>query len=193
MSTEDNTTTEASSADQIQQLEQRVAELEAMTEVDSDSADGPSVHDLLDIGLTRRQALMAIALVGAGYSMGPAITKAITEPAAASHGGATLGTASNPLAEIHVEDLYQQTDNIDTDSLTTDDATINQSVTWPDGSTTTTSPGDGGSVSDHDNSAHTEAFVSDGDGTERQIWVIANGASDPSGAAPDDIIFEEEA
>jgi len=34
--------------------------------------------------------------------------------------------------------------------------------------------------------------VSDGDGTERQIWVIANGASDPAGAAADDIIFEEE-
>jgi len=35
--------------------------------------------------------------------------------------------------------------------------------------------------------------VSDGDGTERQIWVIANGASDPAGADPEDIIFEEEA
>jgi len=34
--------------------------------------------------------------------------------------------------------------------------------------------------------------VSDGDGTERQIWVIANGASDPAEAAPEDIIFEEE-
>lgn len=35
--------------------------------------------------------------------------------------------------------------------------------------------------------------VSDGDGTERQIWVIANGASDPAGAGADDLIFEEEA
>lgn len=34
--------------------------------------------------------------------------------------------------------------------------------------------------------------VSDGDGTERQIYVIANGASDPAGADPEDIIFEEE-
>jgi hypothetical protein len=34
--------------------------------------------------------------------------------------------------------------------------------------------------------------LSDGDGTERQIWIIANGASDPSGADADDIIFEEE-
>jgi hypothetical protein len=35
--------------------------------------------------------------------------------------------------------------------------------------------------------------ISDGDGTERQHYVIANGASDPSGADPEDIIFEEEA
>lgn len=35
--------------------------------------------------------------------------------------------------------------------------------------------------------------ISDGDGTERQIWVIANGASDPTGADPEDIIFEREA
>lgn len=35
--------------------------------------------------------------------------------------------------------------------------------------------------------------VTDGDGVDREIWVIANGASDPAGADPDDIIFEEEA
>jgi hypothetical protein len=34
--------------------------------------------------------------------------------------------------------------------------------------------------------------VSDGDGTERQIYVIANGASDPAEADAEDIIFEEE-
>jgi hypothetical protein len=34
--------------------------------------------------------------------------------------------------------------------------------------------------------------ISDGDGTERQIWVIAAGASDPAGADPEDIIFEEQ-
>jgi hypothetical protein len=37
------------------------------------------------------------------------------------------------------------------------------------------------------------AVVSDGDGVDRQIWVIANGASDPAGADAEDIIFEEEA
>lgn len=35
--------------------------------------------------------------------------------------------------------------------------------------------------------------VSDGDGTERQIWLISNGASDPAGAGAEDIIFEEQA
>jgi len=35
--------------------------------------------------------------------------------------------------------------------------------------------------------------VSDGDGTKRQIWVVSNGASDPAGAGPEDIIFEEQA
>jgi hypothetical protein len=36
------------------------------------------------------------------------------------------------------------------------------------------------------------ATVTDGDGTKREIWVIANGASDPAGADPEDIIFEEQ-
>lgn len=34
--------------------------------------------------------------------------------------------------------------------------------------------------------------VTDGDGTERQVWIIASGASDPSGADPEDLIFEEQ-
>jgi len=38
-----------------------------------------------------------------------------------------------------------------------------------------------------------DGVITAGDGTERQIWVIANGASDPAGAGPEDIIFEEEA
>jgi hypothetical protein len=34
--------------------------------------------------------------------------------------------------------------------------------------------------------------VTDGDDTERQIWIITNGASDPAAADPEDLIFEEE-
>jgi len=33
--------------------------------------------------------------------------------------------------------------------------------------------------------------VTDGDDTERQIFIIANGASDPAAADPEDLIFEE--
>ena len=35
--------------------------------------------------------------------------------------------------------------------------------------------------------------VVDGDDTERTIWIIANGASDPADATAEDLIFEEEA
>jgi len=34
--------------------------------------------------------------------------------------------------------------------------------------------------------------VSDGDKTERKIWVIGSGESDPSEAKAEDLIFEEE-
>lgn len=129
MTDDTDTPTDEPSDNQIQSLERRVAELEAMTEVDSEDGGGLSLPDLLDLGLTRRQALMAIALVGAGYALGPAITKSISEPAAASHGGATLGTADNPLSEIYVEDLYNTTDNIAADSVSTDE--LNSTV-WTD-------------------------------------------------------------
>ena len=33
--------------------------------------------------------------------------------------------------------------------------------------------------------------IEDGDGIERKIWVIPNGASDPPEAEPEDLIFEE--
>lgn len=35
--------------------------------------------------------------------------------------------------------------------------------------------------------------ISDGDGTERKIYIIENGASDPSDATATDIIIEKEA
>jgi len=34
--------------------------------------------------------------------------------------------------------------------------------------------------------------IVDGDGTERELYLIANGASDPADAGPDDLIFEEQ-
>lgn len=47
--------------------------------------------------------------------------------------------------------------------------------------------------SSHDNTDHSVPFVTDGNGVERKVWVIAAGAADPAGAGPDDIIFEKEA
>jgi len=44
----------------------------------------------------------------------------------------------------------------------------------------------------HGNGDHTSTYVADGDGTDREIFVINNGASDPSAAGPDDIILERE-
>jgi len=41
-------------------------------------------------------------------------------------------------------------------------------------------------------SVNDEGVVTDGDGTDRRVWVIASGASDPAGASAEDLIFEEE-
>lgn len=45
---------------------------------------------------------------------------------------------------------------------------------------------------EHDNDAHSLAFLSDGDGVRRQVWLIPAGADDPEEADPEDIILEEE-
>ena len=81
-------------------------------------------------------------------------------------------------------------------SLTTDSVETVDELTDPSGTQHTGQLADDGDPqppANHDNTAHSLTFVSDGDGTERQIWVIANGASDPAGADPEDIIFEESA
>lgn len=44
----------------------------------------------------------------------------------------------------------------------------------------------------HGDAAHTPEYVNDGDDIKRQVFVIANGASDPAGANAEDLIFEEE-
>jgi len=41
-------------------------------------------------------------------------------------------------------------------------------------------------------SINDEGVVTDGDGVDRRVWIIANGASDPADATAEDIIFEEE-
>lgn len=178
-----STPTDAQPDEKIQQLEERVAELEAMTEIGDEDGDGWSMGDLLDLGLTRRQALTALALLGAGYALGPAITKALSEPAAASHGGASLGTAENPLQEIYVHDLYNTTDNIVADSIDTDNVTIGSGLTYE---TISTSFGDiSGLSGDY---AYVDLFVSNfggRDGDNVHVRVNGNSNSEYHNVYPD--------
>jgi hypothetical protein len=82
-------------------------------------------------------------------------------------------------------------DDTEHESVNTDDAQVANAPTDNTDVARKTEV-DGKADDPHDNAAHSLTFVSDGDGTERQIWVIANGASDPAGADPEDIIFEEQ-
>ena len=43
----------------------------------------------------------------------------------------------------------------------------------------------------HDNAAHSEAFLADGDGTARDVYVVENGSFDPSNYDDDDIVLEK--
>ena len=83
------------------------------------------------------------------------------------------GTEDRPLGDVHRE------------SLTTDD------LNGADISDTQTA--ERGLETDGNGNLTPVAIVTDGDGTKREIWVIASGASDPAGADPEDIIYEEEA
>lgn len=47
-------------------------------------------------------------------------------------------------------------------------------------------------IPEHDNDDHREQYIPDGDGVERETWVIEAGAADPAEAAPEDLIFEKE-
>lgn len=54
------------------------------------------------------------------------------------------------------------------------------------------STGNGGSSIDPD-TINGGGVISDGDGIDRQIYIIENGADDPAEADPEDIIIEKEA
>lgn len=125
-----------------------------------------------------------------------------------------VGAGATSIGSADIRDRRMPADlsvaSLDSGSVSAEEATTSTSYTDPSGTQHTGELADIGDVfsgshgdlsgvtsdqhhaQDHDNADHTEAFVSDGDGTERQVWVIANGASDPAGADPEDIIFEEE-
>lgn len=130
-------------------------------------------------GPTRRGLMQGAGALGVGALLGGGASHAI-DPVAAdastSDSDGDVGTPSNRL------DVFA--DGVDTTSIDADElngADISDTQTAERGFET---DGNGGLTP--------VATVTDGDGTKRDIWVIANGASDPSGADPEDIIFEEE-
>lgn len=137
---------------------------------------------LIGMGLSRRQALVAAGYIAAGMAIGPAILKVFADPVLADTGSGSIGTSDNPLKAIYVDELYQNEDyitaiEVDTDTL------LATTIESPDLDAKADDP--------HDNAAHDAAFIADGDNIDRQHWVIAAGADDPAGADPEDIIFEE--
>lgn len=55
-----------------------------------------------------------------------------------------------------------------------------------------TAPAGKGLETDGNGNLQHAATITDGDGVDREIWVVAAGGSDPAGADPEDIIFEEQ-
>ncbi|WP_435551951.1 hypothetical protein [Natrinema sp. CGMCC1.2065] len=110
---------------EIEQLEQRVDQLETRVDeelaVEDESGKKVTLGSLLDIGLTRRQALAAIGLVAYGAAIPTAIVKATGTVEAQSSNAVTgidqLGTSSDPIGAIYTDGLYQNTDHIDATSV----------------------------------------------------------------------------
>jgi len=162
-------------AEDLAEVFPRVAELEQeLKEADIDVGEIDVDEILQQRGTTRRDLLAG----GAGVlGLGGLLTAASGTASAGNDQAGTVGSQAAPL-DGYVEDLYDK-----------------------NGNRVAELPGDGSldvlqelsSQSVSTDSLNNGGPISDGDGTERQIWVIANGASDPSGADPEDIIFEEEA
>lgn len=260
------------------------------------------IEDDPDASVTRREAVKALGALGLGAAIGGGSYRAMTQPAAAAHGGGTIGTAANPLSMVHTHDISDLESLYASGPLEVEGSGgvfsgtteanfgLSSSVTGEDGffaaqesdtggnavfmgtcySDTVTSSGRFGgfrarnsvdapaavTANDrlaalagsgyHTNGGWSEAgdvriqaaadasgsvvpgevrvrtrdssdsyatrlkvgpdgkvdinsgilngggVVTDGDGTERNIWVIANGASDPAGATAEDIIFEKQ-
>lgn len=146
------------------------AEVEAMLEDERAEARGGK--------LTRRAGLTGLAgLLG--------LTGATGSAAAGSSQAGSYGTEQNP-GDFYAEDHFvqdQSAGNVETPPTGFATLGVEAGSVIKKASDGTTTELDA-SVPD--------GVITAGDGTERQIWVIPNGASDPTGAGPDDIIFEEE-
>lgn len=108
----------------VQELIERVEQLEEQQQrlvqgaVDSQGRAW-SVSDFLNMGLTRRQALTAIAAIASGATLGVAIQEAVgvaEAGASTSDGDGDVGTPSNPV------DVFA--DGVDATSVTTDEVNV---------------------------------------------------------------------
>jgi hypothetical protein len=134
------------------------------------------LREALESGTTRRAAL-ATLLGGGAYAAG---LSAGTAKAGTNQVG-SIGTDSSRV-DIEAEDI----DLTDQSSTPTTPESGQVRFYAKNGEpfflddTGTENPVDG-------------SLIGSGDGVQRDIYVIANGASDPAGAGTDDLIFEEEA
>jgi hypothetical protein len=158
------------------------------------------------------------------------VTRGQENTTAASHpSGAAIQMSATAKMFSDIENTFSQfwdstnqelTADVNNAVVSTDDATVNNSLTDASGTShtgeladstdvssiqsssdvdhdsttggTAGNPHSGSASDNHDNTAHSLTFVDEGDGTSRTIWVINNGASDPAGADSNDLIFERE-
>jgi hypothetical protein len=153
------------------------------SDIDYDKLADSIISRLQSLGVSRRDMLTVLAGGGAG-----ALAMGAASPASAQQINGIikadqLGTSSEPVQQLYVqnETTYENSEAIGT--LTVD--TLNSA----DVSDTQTA--ERALETDGSGNLNPVAAVTDGDGTKREIWVIANGASDPAGADPEDIILEE--
>lgn len=130
MSTDDQQQTDS----RVEQLANRVDELEEQVDdlaVEDPNGQKITLGSLLDLGLTRRQAMAAMGLVAGGSTIGVAVLKSIGTATAQEGNNAItgieqLGEPDNRIgpiyaSELDVDTFTQNTDNIVTDSLETDE------------------------------------------------------------------------
>lgn len=120
---------------------------------------------------TQHSSSSSIARRGVLAALGLGGLATLGTNSASAQAAGQVGTASNPI------DVYGY--GVEATNTFTDPAGVEHTGELADIDDV------GGSIPDD--------VVTDGDGVDREIWVIANGASDPSGADAEDIIFEEEA
>lgn len=148
--------------------------------------------------VSRRSVIGALAGAAGVGALGWGAGSAAADPANAS--GTVyfdqIGDSNYPVTELHVDKQI----NYNTDE-TFDNITVNSTADLTDVLADTLLGADVSSNAVAERALETDGngnlqpvtAVTDGDGTKREIWVIANGASDPAGADTEDIILEEQA